>query len=136
MTALYHAEATSQGGRNGHAELSEGGLDLTMALPKEMGGSGQGNNPEQLFALGYAACFNGALGLVARQKGKKVDGSQVTAVVGIGKDATSFALEVELKVSVPGMAREDVQELAEAAHEVCPYSKATRGNVPVKLTVV
>ena len=135
MAAIYHAEATSQGGRNGRAQLKEGGLDLAMGLPKEMGGNGQGNNPEQLFAMGYAACFNGALGLVARQQGKKVDGSQVNAVVGIGKDATSFALDVELKVSVPGMPREEVQQLADAAHEVCPYSKATRGNIPVKITV-
>lgn len=135
MTPMYTTEATSQGGRNGRAELRDGNLDLPMALPKEMGGSGEGNNPEQLFAMGYAACFNGALGLVARQRGKKVDGSQVTARVGIGKDETSFALEVELKVSVPGMPRAEVQELAEAAHQVCPYSKATRGNIPVKLTV-
>ena len=135
MAAIYHAEATSQGGRNGRAQLKEGGLDLAMGLPKEMGGNGQGNNPEQLFAMGYAACFNGALGLVARQQGKKVDGSQVSAVVGIGKDATSFALDVELKVSVPGMPREEVQQLAEAAHQVCPYSNATRGNLDVRLEV-
>ena len=136
MAAMYHAEATSQGGRNGRATLKEGGLDLPMGLPKEMGGNGQGNNPEQLFAMGYAACFTGALGLVARQQGKKVDGSQVTAVVGIGKDETSFALDVELKVSVPGLPREELQQLAEAAHQVCPYSKATRNNIPVKITVV
>ena len=136
MTPMYKAEATSEGGREGRSHLTEGGLDLTMAMPKEMGGNGQGNNPEQLFALGYSACFLGALRLVARNQGKKADGAEITADVTIGKEGEGFELAVELKGRLPGMDRAEAQKLMEDAHQVCPYSKATRGNIPVTLSVV
>jgi Ohr subfamily peroxiredoxin len=137
MTAAYKAEATSRGGRDGgQAGLKEGGLYIAMAIQKELGGAGNGSNPEQLFALGYATCFNSALLLAAHQQKVDAGKATVTAEVGIGKDATSFALEVELKVHVPGMDVEKARALAEAAHQLCPYSKATRNNIPVTLTVV
>lgn len=137
MAAAYRTEATSQGGRDGgRASLKEGGLYIAMALPKELGGAGNGSNPEQLFALGYATCFNSALLLAARQQQVDASKATVTADVGLGKDETSFVLDVELKVNVPGLEPEKVQALVNAAHQLCPYSKATRNNIAVKLTVV
>jgi Ohr subfamily peroxiredoxin len=137
MAALYKTEATSQGGRDGgRVSLHGEGLYIAMALPKEMGGAGNGSNPEQLFALGYATCFNSALMFVAKQKQADVGKATVTASVGLGKDDTSFGLDVELKVHIPGMDAEQAKTLAEAAHQICPYSKATRGNIPVTVTVV
>jgi Ohr subfamily peroxiredoxin len=132
----YTTTATTQGGRNGRAVLANGGLALAMALPKEMGGSGEGHNPEQLFALGYSSCFGQAI--LALAKKHEVDGSaaKVTCAVTIDKDEVSFGLKVELKVSLPGADRQKVQALVEDAHKICPYSRATRGNVPVTLTVV
>jgi Ohr subfamily peroxiredoxin len=135
MDALYTAVATANG-REGRAVSSDGQLDLPLAMPPALGGNGQGTNPEQLFAAGYAACFASALGLVGRQA--KVDTSDVsvTAEVGIGKDATSFALAVTLRVELPdSLAGETGELLVKQAHEVCPYSKATRGNIPVELVV-
>jgi len=137
MTPMYKAEATSEGGREGRANLSEGGLGLAMALPKAMGGSGKGANPEQLFALGYAACFNQAILVVGGQRKADVSKAQVTADVDIGKtDAGGFGLAVELKVRIPGMDGAQAQEIVEAAHQICPYSNATRNNIPVKLTIL
>ena len=136
MTPLYTTEAIAIGGRGGKVTSGDGNLDLTLALPKEMGGDGKGNNPEQLFAMGYAACFAGALGLVARKAGKKIDGAKIHAAVGIGKDETSFGLSVDLKAEIPGVDKAEAKALLEAAHQVCPYSKATRGNIPVTLTVL
>jgi len=134
---MYKAEATSEGGREGRANLSEGGLGLAMALPKAMGGSGKGANPEQLFALGYAACFNQAILVVGGQRKADVSKAQVTADVDIGKtDAGGFGLAVELKVRIPGMDGAQAQEIVEAAHQICPYSNATRNNIPVKLTIL
>jgi osmotically inducible protein OsmC len=132
----YTTTATTQGGRNGRAVLANGGLALAMALPKEMGGSGEGHNPEQLFALGYSSCFGQAI--LALAKKHELDGSaaKVTCAVTIDKDEVSFGLKVELKVSLPGADRQKVQALVEDAHKICPYSRATRGNVPVTLTVV
>ncbi|MFJ6565814.1 organic hydroperoxide resistance protein [Streptomyces sp. NPDC091292] len=135
MDALYTAVATANG-RDGRAVSSDGQLDLTLAMPPALGGNGQGTNPEQLFAAGYAACFASALGAVGRQA--KIDTSEasVTAEVGIGKDGTAFGLAVTLRVELPeSLAGETGQQLVKQAHEVCPYSRATRGNIPVELVV-
>ncbi|MFJ2172809.1 organic hydroperoxide resistance protein [Streptomyces sp. NPDC101062] len=135
MDALYTAVATANG-REGRAVSSDGRLDLPLAMPPALGGNGEGTNPEQLFAAGYAACFASALGLVGSKA--KVDTSDVsvTAEVGIGKDETSFGLTVTLRVELPeSLAGETGELLVKQAHEVCPYSKATRGNIPVELVV-
>lgn len=133
---LYTAKATSTGdGRNGHVVSSDQRLDLDLALPPEMGGSGDGTNPEQLFAAGYAACFHSALRLVARRARVDAGDSTVSAEVGIGPEGEAFGLVVTLIVSIPGLEREQARELAEAAHQVCPYSRATRGNISVELRV-
>jgi len=136
MQPLYTAEATATGGREGRTSSSDGVLDLALAVPKEMGGpGGDATNPEQFFAQGYAACFHSALTLVARREREKVEGSSVTADVGIGQDGGGFGLAVELKVALPGVERDTAEALVAKAHEVCPYSKATRGNIEVTLTV-
>jgi lipoyl-dependent peroxiredoxin len=137
MNALYTATAHATGdGRNGHARSEDGILDIDMRVPREMGGPGGAANPEMLFAAGYAACFHSALKVVARQEKVGVDGSEVAASVGIGPlDNGGFGLTVELRVSVPGLDRDTAEKLVAKAHEVCPYSNATRGNIPVTLTV-
>ena len=133
---LYTAKATSTGdGRNGHVVSSDQRLDLDLALPPEMGGSGNGTNPEQLFAAGYAACFHNALRLVARRARVDPGDSTVSAEVGIGPEGEAFGLVVTLIISIPGLEREQARELAETAHQVCPYSRATRGNISVELRV-
>jgi Ohr subfamily peroxiredoxin len=133
---LYTAKATSTGdGRNGHVVSSDQRLDLDLALPPEMGGSGDGTNPEQLFAAGYAACFHSALRIVARRAKVDPGDSTVSAEVGIGPEGEAFGLVVTLIISIPGLEREQARELAEAAHQVCPYSRATRGNISVELRV-
>jgi Ohr subfamily peroxiredoxin len=133
---LYTAEATSTGdGRRGHVVSSDHRLDLDLAPPPEMGGSGNGTNPEQLFAAGYSACFHSALRLVARRARVDPGESTVTAHVGIGPEADAYGLLVTLVISIPGLDREKTRELAEAAHQVCPYSRATRGNISVELRV-
>jgi lipoyl-dependent peroxiredoxin len=137
---LYTATATVVGGREGHAKSSDGVLDLQLVVPKELGGpGGAGSNPEQLFAAGYAACFEGAMRFVARQKGVALDkSSSVTAHVGIGpREPTGFGIAVKLDVSLPGLDRAVAQELIDVAHrDICPYSHATRGNVDVQITLV
>ena len=134
---LYTAEAVSTGdGRNGHVTSSDGRLDFDLAFPPEMGGTGAGTNPEQLFAAGYSACFHSALRLVAGQAGVRLDDSTVTAQVGIGPEGDAFGLVVTLIIHVPGVDREQARELAEAAHQVCPYSRATRSNISVELRVL
>ena len=134
---LYRAHAKATGGRDGRAVSSDNVLDLKLTLPREMGGTGEvGTNPEQLFAAGYSACFLGALKYVAGQQ--KVALPATTSIegsVGIGPIPTGFGIEVELKISVPGLPREQVQALVQKAHIVCPYSNATRGNIEVKLVV-
>lgn len=136
MEALYTAEATAVGGRQGHVRSSDGLIDLDLAFPEGLGGPGGArSNPEQLFAAAYSACFQSALGAVARGEGTSVDQSTVTARVGIGRDDTGFGLQVELVVSIPGVERSDAEALVHKAHETCPYSKATRGNVDVTLTI-
>jgi Ohr subfamily peroxiredoxin len=131
VNVLYKTSAKATGGRDGHAATLDGKLDVKLATPKELGGGGgEGNNPEQLFAAGYAACFIGAMKFVASQGGPKVPAdAAVTSTVG-------FGLEIELSVSLPGLDKADAEALVEKAHQVCPYSNATRGNIDVKLTVV
>lgn len=138
MNSLYTAKATSSGAaRNGHVASSDGVLELDLSIPKEMGGAGgAGTNPEQLFAAGYAACFHSALQAVARREKLKLADTSVTAEVSIGKQGEGFGLAVELVVSLPGVEEETGQKLVEAAHQMCPYSNATRGNIDVALRVV
>ncbi|MGC4875178.1 organic hydroperoxide resistance protein [Micromonospora sp. DT43] len=137
MKALYTASATATGdGRDGHVETSDGTLALDLAVPKEMGGAGGAANPEQLFAAGYAACFHSALRLVARRAKADVSDSVVAAEVGIGPNGSGgFGLTVRLVVDLPAVARDAAEQLVEQAHQVCPYSNATRGNIEVALTV-
>ena len=139
MQILYTAHSTATGGRDGRAVSSDNHLDVKLSTPKELGGAGgAGNNPEQLFAAGYSACFIGAMKFVASQGGPKVPAdTQVTAEVGIGpRSEGGFGLDIELKISLPGLARAEAETLVEKAHQVCPYSNATRNNVPVRLTIV
>lgn len=135
---LYRAEATATGGRDGRAVSSDGVLDVKLATPRELGGAGgAGTNPEQLFAAGYSACFLGALKYVAgREKVALPADVSVTGNVGIGAIPTGFGIEVELKISIPGLERAAAQALIDKAHIVCPYSNATRGNIDVTLTLV
>ncbi|MEU1242222.1 organic hydroperoxide resistance protein [Micromonospora parva] len=137
MQVLYTASATATGdGRDGHVETSDGTVALDLAVPKEMGGAGGAANPEQLFAAGYAACFHSALRVVARRAKADVTGSVVAAEVGIGPNGSGgFGLTVQLVVDLPAASREVAEQLVEQAHQVCPYSNATRGNVDVTLTV-
>ncbi|MFJ9806547.1 organic hydroperoxide resistance protein [Streptomyces wuyuanensis] len=136
MNALYTAVATANG-RDGRAVSSDGRLDLPLAAPAALGGSGEGTNPEQLFAAGYAACFASALGLVGRQAKVDTADISVTAEVGIGKDEDGgFGLAVVLRVELPAALEGETGELlVKQAHQVCPYSKATRGNIDVQLVV-
>ncbi|MFF7364767.1 Ohr family peroxiredoxin [Streptomyces sp. NPDC008125] len=136
ISVAYTAVATAENGRDGRVYSDDGNLDVVVNPPKAMGGSGNGTNPEQLFAAGYSACFQSALGVVARQKKISIAGSTVTASVGIGQaDTGGFGLEVALTVSVPDVDPETARELVEQAHQVCPYSNATRGNIKVDLIV-
>ena len=139
INVLYRTSATSIGGRDGRSAVDDGSLEIKLTTPKELGGAGgAGNNPEQLFAAGYSACFIGALKFVASQGGPKVPAeTTVQATVGIGPRAQGgFGLDVALAVSLPGLARADAEALVAKAHEVCPYSNATRGNLDVRLSVV
>jgi lipoyl-dependent peroxiredoxin len=128
--------ATTKGGRNGRSVLENGGLALAMALQKELGGSGEGHNPEQLFALGYSACFGQALLAIGKKYGIDAQDARVTATVSLITEG-GFSIAVDLTVNIPGADKATVEKLVADAHEnVCPYSKATRNNVPVTLTVV
>ena len=134
MDALYTAEALAQGaGRDGSVALKDGSLQFDLAIPKEMGGSGDGANPEQLFAAGYAACFHSALQMVARASRADITDSSVGARVGIGRQGEGFGLEVTLEVVLPNVPADQARALMEQAHQVCPYSNATRGNIDVVL---
>jgi lipoyl-dependent peroxiredoxin len=135
---LYRAQAHVTGGRDGRAVVPANNLDLKLSTPKELGGGGgDGTNPEQLFAAGYSACFIGAMKFVgARDKIAIPQDVSVDGNVGIGQIPNGFGIEVELKISLPGMAREQAQALIDKAHVVCPYSNATRGNIDVTLTLV
>ncbi len=132
---LYTARATATGGRSGHAVSDDGILDLELKPPKEMGGPGGATNPEQLFAAGYAACFQSALAVVGRRQDVDTSGSTVEADVTIGTiPGSGYGLAVAIRVSIPGADAETTRALAEAAHEVCPYSNATRGNIDVTVS--
>jgi Ohr subfamily peroxiredoxin len=135
---LYTAHATSTGGRTGTSRSSDGVLSVTLTTPRELGGAGGvGTNPEQLFAAGYSACFIGAMKAVAAgQKIKLPDDVSITADVGIGPITGGFGIQVAMAITVPGMERAATEALVAAAHQVCPYSNATRGNIDVTLTVV
>jgi len=138
MQVLYTAQATATGGRDGRVESSDGVVKHELSMPKALGGSEKAgsSNPEQLFAAGYAACFAGAVGLVARQQKVAVTTVEVTARVSIGRDDGGLGLAAELATRLPGVERATAEKLVEAAHQVCPYSKATRNNIEVKLSVV
>ena len=134
---VYRAHATSTGGRDGSTRSSDGLLDVKLSVPKEMGGTSGGVNPEQLFAAGYSACFIGAMKLVAgQQKIALPADTSIAATVGIGPIPAGFGIEVQLDVSVPGMDHAQVQAIVDKAHQVCPYSNATRGNIVVTIAVV
>ena len=132
---VYTAHAHTVGGRGGTAKTDDGKLDVKLAYPPALGGDGNGTNPEQLFAAGYGACFTGALGLVARGEKVSLGEHSVDVSVDLIKDAPSFKIGVTLTLNAPDLDRAVAQELLEKAHQVCPYSKATRGNVDVKLAV-
>jgi lipoyl-dependent peroxiredoxin len=138
MELLYTAEATATGGRrNGRARSADGELDVRIAPPKEVGGPGGATNPEQLFAAGYAACFDNSLQLLARWEKLPVQETSVTALVGLGRlDDGGFGLDAELRVSVTGVSRDQAEDLVAKAHRLCPYSRATRGNLDVRITLV
>ncbi|WP_291973260.1 organic hydroperoxide resistance protein [Candidatus Symbiopectobacterium sp.] len=135
---LYVAHAKATGGRDGRTESSDQQLSVKLTTPRELGGAGgEGTNPEQLFAAGYSACFLGALKFVAsKEKIALPAATTIEGSVGIGAAPTGFAIEVELKIDLPGLARETAQTLVEKAHIVCPYSNATRGNIDVTLTLL
>ncbi|MDW3204121.1 MAG: organic hydroperoxide resistance protein [Alphaproteobacteria bacterium] len=134
----YRTVARATGGRDGHSKTLDGSLDVKLSTPKELGGSGgAGNNPEQLFAAGYAACFIGAMKFVASQTGVKVPAdTSVTANVGIGpRSEGGFGLEIALEVELPGLDGDTAKKLVDEAHQVCPYSNATRNNIDVQLSI-
>ncbi|MGQ0824659.1 MAG: organic hydroperoxide resistance protein [Actinomycetota bacterium] len=137
MQALYTAEATAWGGREGRSASSDGNIDVQLVIPKELGGpGGAGTNPEQLFAVGYAGCFHSALKLVARSQRLDVTESAITVRVGIGaNDTGGFGLVIGIEAELPGLDAAAARALLERAHEVCPYSNATRGNVDVTLSL-
>jgi len=137
MDAIYTTVATASGdGRNGHTETEDGLLSVDVRIPKEMGGQGGATNPEQLFAAGYAACFHSALKIVAAQQKITLTDTAITVDVGIGPNGSGgFGLSVAIEAELPGLDAATTQRLIEAAHQVCPYSNATRGNVDVTLTI-
>ncbi|KEZ52639.1 MULTISPECIES: organic hydroperoxide resistance protein [Metabacillus] len=137
MQKLYTATASAIGGREGRVQTSDNFLDLAIEMPKALGGrGGEGTNPEQLFAAGYAACFDSALNLVARTEREKIGQTKVTSHVSIGKDDSGFGLSVVLEVHIPEVSEERAMELVQKAHGVCPYSKAVKGNIEVELKIV
>ncbi|MGW1067882.1 organic hydroperoxide resistance protein [Streptomyces aureus] len=134
--ALYTAQAHVTGGRDGRGSTSDGRLDLDLRMPKELGGDGEGANPEQLFAIGYAACFSTTLALVGQRDGLKADDAEIDSLVSlIPIDGGRFKLGVELRISLPSIAGDQALDLARTAHQVCPYSNATRDNIEVTLVV-
>jgi len=139
VNVLYKTRATSTGGRDGQSRVEDGKLSFTLATPKELGGAGgEGTNPEQLFAAGYSACFIGAMKVAGQQLKIRVPAeTSVTAHVGIGpRSEGGFGITAELEISLPGLDRADAEKVVETAHQICPYSNATRGNVDVVLTII
>ena len=138
VNVLYRTSATATGGRDGHARSEDGKVDLQLSTPKELGGAGgSGTNPEQLFAAGYSACFIGALKVAGQRLQTKVPAdTSITATVGIGpRSEGGFGITADLLINLPGVGREDAQRLVDTAHQICPYSNATRNNIDVMLTI-
>ena len=136
MPEVYRTSAVSTGdGRNGHSRTTDGMIDVDLATPREQGGPGGATNPEQLFAAGYAGCFHSSLKVVARGEGITLTGSKVTVTVGLLKDDGAFSLTVTITADLPGVSPEQGEKLLQQAHQRCPYSKATRGNIDVQLTL-
>jgi Ohr subfamily peroxiredoxin len=133
---LYTGVATAEGGREGRVATDDGKLDIVVSQPKELGGSGEGTNPEQLFAACYSACFHASIGIIAQMKGTDITGSSVTAKVGIGKNDAGFGIIAELTVRIPTVDTAAASELVEKAHQICPYSKVTRGDIEVAIVTV
>lgn len=131
---LYQTTVRTTGGRDGHAESTDGKLKVDLALPKELGGSGKGTNPEQLFGAGYAACFEGAIRFIARQEKIPLTDARVDATVSLLQGNPGFVLQVALAITTTGLSQTDAEQLVEKAHAVCPYSNATRNNIDVTLT--
>ena len=139
MKAVYTAHGSATGGRDGKGRTDDGKVDVTLSVPKEMGGTGNGTNPEQLFSVAYSACYLGALKFVAEKEKIKVsDAAKVSANVGVGErdDKQGFGLTVALQVSLPGIDKAKAEDLFKKAHVVCPYSNATKGNIQVTTTLV
>lgn len=136
MDKLYTASVTAQGGRDGHIKSSDGILDFELKKPKEMDGQGGATNPEQLFAAAWGPCYLGALGSIAERKGVDVSEATVNVQVSFNKDENAFVLSADLDVHIPGLAHDEAQHLAEMAHKACPYSKATKGNIEVRVTAI
>lgn len=136
MDKLYTASVTAQGGRDGHIKSSDGILDFEVKKPKEMGGQGGATNPEQLFAAAWGPCYLGALGSIAEKQGIDVSEATVNVQVSFNKDGNVYLLSAELDVHIPGLAHDETQRLADLAHKTCPYSKATKGNIEVRVTAI
>ncbi|TKC10202.1 organic hydroperoxide resistance protein [Pedobacter polaris] len=136
MNKLYTASVTAQGGRDGHIKSSDGILDFELKRPKELEGQGGATNPEQLFAAAWGPCYLGALGSIAESEGVDVSEATVNVQISFNKDGKGFALSADLDVHVPGLSHDETQRLADLAHKTCPYSKATRGNIEVRVTAV
>ena len=132
----YTAHATAQGGRAGHSATDDGKVDVRLSAPTELGGDGSGTNPEQLFAVGYAACFNGALGAVAGKRDIDASAARTRVHIGFGPEGRSYGITALLESEIPGVDLATAQELVDAAHAFCPYSKAIGGNVPVEVKAV
>ncbi|NNM52047.1 MAG: organic hydroperoxide resistance protein [Pseudomonadales bacterium] len=138
MQILYKTQATATGGRQGQVRTADGVLDMRLALPRELGGPGHAHsNPEQLFAAGFAACFDNALTHVASQRKLRLQGTVVTAHIGLGSlEQGGFGLTARLDIHIPGVSTSEAQELIEATEKVCPYTNAIRGNVPLELVLI
>lgn len=136
MEKLYTATVTATGGRDGHIKSSDGILEMDLRKPKELEGQGGATNPEQLFAAAWGACYLGALGSIAEHEGVDASEASVNVQVSFNKDGNAFALSAELDVHIPGLSHEETQSLADKAHRTCPYSKATRGNIEVRVTAI
>ncbi|RZL45064.1 MAG: organic hydroperoxide resistance protein, partial [Pedobacter sp.] len=133
---LYTASVTAQGGRDGHIKSSDGILDFELKRPKELDGQGGATNPEQLFAAAWGPCYLGALGSIADQEGVDASEATVNVQISFNKDGKAFALSAELDVHIPGLSHDETQRLADLAHKTCPYSKATKGNIDVRVTAI
>ncbi len=136
MEKLYTAEVNATGGRDGHVHSSDGVIDLEIRKPRELDGQGGGTNPEQLFAAAWGPCYLGALGSVAAKTGVDVSEANVNVLVSFNKDGNAFVLSADLDLHIPNISLEEAQELADKAHKACPYSKATRGNIEVRVTAI